>query len=175
MLRTGLPRTRVEWATIRAAQWAISERQAALLVALPIQQRLLPPERLMCAWGHVRRSPRRGFLGQIIADVCDGAHSLGELDFSALCRRYGVPKPDRQVLRLASGRWCHLDAYWEAAQLVVEIDGSQHQAPLNVVDDALRQNELTLTADAVLRIPLLGLRLEPVRFMGQIRRHLCLE
>jgi hypothetical protein len=38
----------------------------------------------------------------------------------------------------------------------------------NPVDDALRANAVTLDAQLVLRIPVLGLRLEPAAFMTQV-------
>jgi very-short-patch-repair endonuclease len=53
---------------------------------------------------------------------------------------------------------------------VVEIDGGHHAAALNPVDDALRQNEVVLGESTVLRVPVLGLRLAPERFMAQIVR-----
>lgn len=168
----GVPRLAPEWATIHAAQWAVSDRQAALLVCLPVQQRLVPPERLLETWRSVFRSPRRDFLGRVIPDVCDGAHSLGELDFGEWCRRYGLPVPIRQSLRTGPGGGVYLDVEWEG--LVVEIDGGHHLLGLNPTDDALRSNEIALGSSRVLRIPLLGLRLEPSRFMAQVARGLGL-
>lgn len=166
----GVPRSRSEWATIRAAQLATSDRQAALLICMPVQQRLLRPASLLTAWATVERSPRRNLLDAAIRDVCDGAHSLGELDFGAWCRVIGIPLPDRQVVRsMPSGR-VYLDCHWEDVGLTVEIDGAQHAMGLNALDDAWRQNELVLGADVVLRIPVLALRLEPIRFLTQVRR-----
>jgi very-short-patch-repair endonuclease len=52
----------------------------------------------------------------------------------------------------------------------VEVDGGHHSLALNSVDDALRQNDVVLQGDKVLRIPVLGLRLMPARFMAQVRR-----
>ncbi|HQV90882.1 MAG TPA: hypothetical protein PLA46_04810, partial [Phycicoccus sp.] len=164
--RGGVPRTDVDVATIRAAQWAVSDRQAALLVCLPIQQRLTAPMRLLEAWRLVRRSRRRSVLDQVIRDVCDGAHSLGDLDFAVMCRRRGLPEPRRQVLVEQSGR-VYLDVEFDGG-LVVEIDGGHHARALAPVDDALRQNSLTLTRRLVLRIPVLGLRLQQDAFMDQI-------
>ncbi|MGV1008327.1 MAG: hypothetical protein ACOYBY_06925 [Dermatophilaceae bacterium] len=169
-IRAGLPRARPEWATIHAAQWARTDRTAALLVCLPVQQRLVPPRRLLEAWRTVRYSPRRLLLGQVLADVCDGAQSLGELDFARMCRARGLPEPTRQtVRRLPSGR-VYLDVAWEDVGLVVEIDGGHHVQALNPVDDALRNNELTLGRDLVLRLPVLGLRLAPDAFVDQVVR-----
>ncbi|KGN40501.1 hypothetical protein N801_13270 [Knoellia aerolata DSM 18566] len=168
----GVPRLAPEWATLHAAQWAVSDRQAALLVCLPVQQRLVRAGRLLEAWRGVGRSPRRFFLGQVIPDVCDGAHSLGELDFGTWCRRYGLPLPLRQSLRTTASGRVHLDVEWEG--LVVEIDGGHHLLGLNPTADALRANEVALGSTRVLRIPLLGLRLEPSRFMEQVARGLGL-
>jgi hypothetical protein len=168
VLPTGLPRVRPEWATIHAAQWAGSDRQAALLVCLPVQQRLVLPGRLLAAWQSVRYSPRRQLLDRVLRDVCDGAQSLGELDFARWCREYGLPEPSRQVVRTGPGGRIYLDVEWEGIGLVVEIDGGHHARALNPVDDALRQNEVTLDRRLVLRIPVLGLRLTPRAFMRQV-------
>lgn len=168
----GVPRLAPEWATIHAAQWAVSDRQAALLVCLPVQQRLVSPARLMEAWRSVSRSRRRELLDYVIPVVCDGAHSLGELDFGGWCRRYGLPQPRRQTLRTGPSGRIYLDVEWEG--LVVEIDGGHHLLGLNPTDDALRANEVALGLSRVLRIPLLGLRLEPRRFMDQVARGLGL-
>ena len=166
----GLVRCTSEWATIRAAEWARTDRTAALLLCLAVQQRLVAPERLLAAWCTVGRSRRRRFLDAVIRDVCDGLHSLGELDFGALCRKAGLPQPSRQVVRKGRGGRVYLDVAWEDIGLVVEIDGGHHSLALNPVDDALRQNEVTLNGDVVLRIPVLGLRLTPDAFMAQVAR-----
>lgn len=167
VMGAGVPRARPEWATIRAAQWASSDRQAALLLCLAVQQRLVDPTRLLQAWSTLARSPRRRLIGQVVADVADGAHSLGELDFGGLGRRRGLPPPLRQVVRQTRDGRVYLDAEF-ADGVVVEIDGSQHWRGLSQVDDALRANELTISSDRVLRIPLIGLRLQPDRFMEQV-------
>jgi very-short-patch-repair endonuclease len=140
------------------------------VVCLAVQQRLVSPDRLLDAWGSVTRSRRRRFLDAVIHDICDGAHSLGELDFARMCRRAGLPPPSRQVVRRGPGGRVYLDVAWEGIGLVVEIDGGHHSLALNPVDDALRQNEVTLGDDMVLRIPVLGLRLTPATFMDQVGR-----
>lgn len=169
-IHVGVPRTRVEHATIRAAQWARSDRQAALIICLVVQQRLVPAQRLLDAWRQVRRSPRRRLIDDVVRDVCDGAHSLGELDFGRLCRRHGLPPPDRQVVRTTASGRIYLDVWWEDVGLAVEIDGGHHAIALNPVDDALRQNEVVIAGSAVLRIPVIGLRIEADRFMDQVVR-----
>ena len=166
----GVPRARPELAAVRAAEWAATDRTAVLILCLVVQQRLVPPARLLSAWRSVRRSRRRTLLDGAIGDICDGAHSLGELDFGALCRQAGLPAPSRQVVRTGPDGRVYLDVAWEDVGLVVEIDGGHHALALNPVDDALRQNEVTLSADMVLRIPVLGLRLTPTAFMDQVVR-----
>lgn len=165
----GIPRVRVEPATIHAAQWAVSDRQAALLICLPIQQRLTSPVRLQLAWRGVRRSARRPFLNAIITDVTDGAHSLGELDFTRMARQAGLPAPSHQSVRSGPGGRVYLDISWDEVGLVVEIDGGHHALALNPVDDALRQNDRVVAGERVLRIPVVGFRIAADRFMLQVR------
>lgn len=169
-VRAGLPRARPEWAALRAAQWARTDRTAVLILCLVVQQRLVPPERLLEAWRRMRRRRRRALIDAALADLCDGAHSLGELDFAALCRRHGLPAPSRQVVRNLPGGRVYLDVAWEDVGLVVEIDGGHHALALNPVDDALRQNDVVLEEERVLRIPVLALRTDPERFMKQVAR-----
>ena len=88
-----------------------------------LQQRLTRPDRVLAVWREVRRSSRRALLDTVIPDICDGAHSLGELDFAQLCRRVGLPPPTRQVVRTGPGGRIYLDVAWEDVGLVVEIDG----------------------------------------------------
>ena len=66
----------------------------------------------------------------------------------------------------------YLDLYWPQWGLVVEVDGIHHTWANQVVGDALRQNALALDGDTVLRLPLLGLRLEPEAFFDQIEQGL---
>ncbi|GAB3577858.1 hypothetical protein [Calidifontibacter terrae] len=165
---------RPEIAAIRGAAWAMSDRQAALVLVMPVQQRIVTGEALLHAAATIGVRARRDFIERMALDIADGAESLGELDFAALCRAYEIAEPDRQVVRRGPDGRIYLDVRWPCG-LVVEIDGIHHLAGLNPVDDALRQNSVTLTSDTVLRIPLLGLRLQPGRFMRQVRAGLALR
>lgn len=120
----------------------------------------------------IRKAPRRRFLHAVVNDLLDGARSLGELDVGRELRRRGLPPPQRQVLRRDNRNRYYLDLYWPDFRLVVEIDGIHHTWAANVVGDALRQNLLTLAGETVLRLPLLGLRLQPDDFFGQIEQAL---
>ena len=169
----GVPRTRPEVAAIRAALWAATDRQATYLLSLVVQQGLAKPEQLAEQAMRIRRDKRRALLHATILDLADGARSLGELDVARELRRRGLPAPDRQVLRRGRhGRRYYLDLFWSAYGLVVEVDGIQHSWVENVVDDALRQNDLTIQSARVLRLPLLGLRLRPDEFFAQIEQAL---
>jgi len=165
VITAGVPRVRPAVAAVRAALWARSNRQAALLLVMVVQQRITTAQALTGALSTVRRHRRRRFLHTVVAD---GAQALGELDFGRLCRRRGLPPPSRQFVRKGPrGRW-YLDVYWEDLGIVVEIEGVHHGSGVTQVADALRQNALTRDHDAVLRIPLLGLRLMPDAFMDQV-------
>jgi very-short-patch-repair endonuclease len=164
----GVPRTRPEVAAVRAALWARSNRQAALLLTMTVQQGLATAEQVGTAMLRIRRDRRRAFAHGVILDLVGGVRSLGELDVVRACRARGIPPPSRQVVRRTSNGTYYLDLVWDRWGLVVEIDGIQHQWAGQVVGDALRQNAVTLTNATVLRLPLLGLRVAPDEFFAQV-------
>lgn len=165
----GLPRMPIEVAVVNATTWAVSDRQAALIVILAVQQRLTTAGRLTGEVSGRRRVRRRQLLQDLLREVAGGVQALGELDFARLCRQHGLPEPSRQrVCRGPRGR-IYLDVWWEELQVGVEIDGVQHQQGLSPVDDALRDNEVRLRGGPVLRIPSLGLITDPGGFMRQVR------
>lgn len=166
--RHGVRRVRPAVAAVRAAQWAVSDRQAALVLVMPVQQRLVTGAQLVSAAELVPGRSRRALIGRLVRDIASGAESLGELDFAALCRRRGLPEPSRQVVRRRPGGVMYLDVRWDDIGLVVEIDGSQHSSGLAATDDSFRANVVTLGADRVLRMTLVGLRLRPEEFMEQV-------
>jgi very-short-patch-repair endonuclease len=51
------------------------------------------------------------------------------------------------------GQRYRLDLYWEAARLVVEIDGPEHRGPLKFAEDRRRDNKLQQLGHRVLRFP----------------------
>jgi very-short-patch-repair endonuclease len=169
---SGVPRTRPDVAAVRAGLWARSDRQAALVVTMAVQQGITTAEDIGRQLIRIRRDRRRLLLHALVNDLLDGARSLGELEIGEELARRGMPRADRQVLRQDRRGRYFLDLYWARWKLVVEIDGIHHIWAENVVGDALRQNSLVLEGDTVLRLPLLGLRLEPDEFMLQIERAL---
>jgi very-short-patch-repair endonuclease len=170
----GVPRVRPALAAVRAAYWASSDRQAALVLVLPIQQGIVSAPQLRAAASMWSGRRRRALVPQLVCDITDGVRSLGELDFAQMCRRRGLPEPDRQVVRRTPRGRAYLDVRWRRSRLVVEIDGSHHGAGLAMVADHLRQNDVALRRDIVLRITLLGLRIAADAFMDQVERALRL-
>ena len=69
--------------------------------------------------------------------------------------------------RLPSGA-AYLDIAWAQARLVVEVDGAGHARGLQVLGDDLRQNEVQLGDELVLRVSLIGWRLTPQAYLDQI-------
>ena len=168
LVGSGLPRARPAVAAVHAALWARSNREAALVLTMVVQQGIVSAAELSLEMLKVRRDRRRLFVHGVLHDLLDGVRSLGELDVARECRERGLPEPSRQVLRRAKNGSYYLDVYWVRWRLVVEIDGIQHSWATQVVGDAIRQNSLALDGDTVLRLPLLGLRVAPDEFFAQI-------
>jgi very-short-patch-repair endonuclease len=157
-------------AAVRAALWAKSDEQSALVLALCVQQRIVSADDLLMEFTTVRRHPRRRFLRLVLADLVNGAESMGELEFARLCRAAGLPEPDRQVPRRGPHGMFSVDTEWSQYGVVVEIEGIHHLTADQAMADASRQNEITLQNSRVLRIPVLGLRLSAHTYLDQVRR-----
>ena len=167
-----IPRAHEAIAAVRAAAWAETDRQAAALLSMSVQQRLVHAPRMTQALDLLPKLRRRAFIRDVIADISGGSESMGELDFVAECRRRGLPIPDRQVLGPGPRGRMYLDVVWEAARLCVEIDGAHHYVGDVPMADALRQNEIAMGGLTVMRIPRLALRVSPEPFFAQIQRYL---
>jgi hypothetical protein len=153
-------------------------RPACGLLAASVQQRLLSARDLRSALAGRPRTGHRAMLRLAVDDIEQGAEALSEIDFARLCRKYGLPRPRRQAVRVEpSGRRGYLDAEWVTAsgrRLVVEVDGALHLAPRRWWHDQLRQNELVIRGDLVLRFPSIVVRCEELLIVDQLRRALAL-
>lgn len=160
-----------------AASTFAAPRPACGLLAAGVQQRLLTAEHLRAALASSSRTRHRHALRLAVDDIEQGAHALSEIDFARLCRRH-LPEPVRQAVRAEpSGRRRYLDAEWitrGGRRLVAEVDGALHLAPRRWWDDQLRQNEVVLGGDLVLRFPTVVLRHEEGVVIDQLRRGLLL-
>jgi very-short-patch-repair endonuclease len=169
----GIPRIRPAIAAIRGAHWAVSDRQAALIVCMGAQQRLFTDSALLATSTRRQGRTRRAFIERLVRDVAAGAQALGELDFARLCRSRGIPEPSRQVVRHGPRGRIYLDVGWEEHGVVAEVDGAQHRQGLAVTSDNLRRNALQIGGEITLTIDLVGLRLETEAFMAQVREALA--
>ncbi|WP_117208210.1 hypothetical protein [Allorhizocola rhizosphaerae] len=170
--RIGAPaRTTMARSVVDAAQWARSDKEAQLIVAAACQQRRATPGEILRAIAEQPRAKRRHLVRETANYAEGGATSIPEIEFAVLCRRHGLPEPDRQVWRRdASGRMRYLDAYWHDHQLHLEIDGAHHMDAEHWGADMLRQNEIWLKGDRVLRFPAFLLRTDPESIVAQLRR-----
>jgi very-short-patch-repair endonuclease len=167
------PRTVIARSLVDAAQWCQTDREAQLIVATACQQRLVSPEEILAEADGQPRAKRRAMILCTTRDIQGGATALSEIDFVRLCRKHGLPPPDLQERRKdASGRTRFLDAYWKKAKLHVEVDGSHHIEARHWSADMLRQNEVWLKGDRVLRFPAFLLRTDPGKVVEQIRKAL---
>lgn len=169
------PQTKMARSLVDAASWMGTDRGARAVLAAGIQQRLVRAGDLMTEVQRNERLFRRKIIKQTLDDIAGGAHALSELDFIRLVvRQFKLPVPDRQVPRRdEQGRRRWLDAVWDEARLVVEIDGAAHIDVLTYWDDMDRDNGLQLRHYRVLRFPAWVVRYQPNHVAAQIRRALC--
>ena len=163
------PRTRLARSLVDAAAWAPTDDLARALLAAGVQQRLVRPAQLMAVTARMGQLRRRQLITSTLIDVTGGAQALSELDLTALLRRYRIPEPDRQAGRRdEQGRRRWLDAVWEAARLIVEVDGFWHTDAATWWQDMRRDNEFTVSGYRVLRFPAFAVRADPDRVARQI-------
>ncbi|WP_426565961.1 hypothetical protein ACPPVT_05190 [Angustibacter sp. McL0619] len=109
----------------------------------------------------------------MLADVAGGVQSLGERNFARLCRDRGLPEPSRQVRRRRGDGVMYLDVRWDPWGVVAEIDGVHHLDVGPWMDDTLRQHVASMAGSQLFqRIPNVGLRVMPDRFLDQVEQAL---
>lgn len=168
LVGTGLPRATPAVAAVQAALWAKTPRQAVLCLVMPVQQQLARGTDVAGVLERVRRHRFRSALRAAITDITDGAHSMNELDFTALCRRHGLPEPSRQSTRTSADGTIHLDVEWPAFGVVVEINGAGHARVEQLLKDNFRMVDLQLAGRTAFGLSVLTLRAEPERAMRVI-------
>ena len=163
-------RTRIARSLVDAAAWMATDRGGQAVLAAGVQQRLARVADLTAVVVRNQRLPRRAMIKATLDDIAGGAQALSELDFSRLLRRHRLPEPDRQAQRPdASGRRRWLDAVWEAARLIVEVDGIHHMEAAQYWADVDRDNDFTLDGYRVLRFPAFVVRYNPGLVAGKVR------
>jgi Protein of unknown function (DUF559) len=164
------PRTRLARSVVDAASWMGTANGTRAVLAAAVQQRLVRVRQLRTVLERRPALRRRSLIMRTLSDIEGGAEALSELDFARLTRRFGLPEPDRQAVRLDSrGRRRWLDAYWDYARLVAEVDGRWHMDAQAWWADMRRDNELTVSGLRVLRFPAFAVRDEPELVAAQLR------
>lgn len=163
-------------ALVIAAGTFTDARPACGILAAGVQQRIVPALDLAATLAAQPRLRHRRLLMLAVSDIGQGSEALSEIDFVRLCRRAGLPEPQRQaVRRQADGRRRYLDASWRRSDgrlVVVEVDGALHLSQRRWWDDQERQNELALADALVLRYPSVIVRTRPSVVLDQLRRAL---
>ncbi|HXL92429.1 MAG TPA: DUF559 domain-containing protein [Streptosporangiaceae bacterium] len=168
-------RTRIPRSLVDAAAWMPTERGTMAILAAGVQQRLAPTQVLRAAVTSRPRLRRRRLMAATLGDIEGGAEALSELDFLHLVvRAFKLPEPDCQVPRRDDrGRRRWLDVTWENWKVVAEIDGTQHEEPLQRWDDMDRDIDLQVNGGyIVLRIPAWVVRRHPAHVARRIREAL---
>ncbi len=118
------------------------------------------------------QSAGRHRLRSVLARRPPGAaatESDAETIFQQICRRAGLPDPDRQVRVRIRGRTYRLDYAWWPVLLAIEIDGAATHGPGQLTADLRRQNAIVLEGWLVLRFSWAMLVYEPERVIAEIR------
>lgn len=156
------PRTVLARSVVDAAAWAEGDSEARTTIARACQQQRVSPNELEQVLALFPRIKRHRLIARTLDDIAGGATSLNEVDFVTLCRRFGLPAPNLQERRKdANGRNRYLDAYWPEFGLHVEVDGAHHADVENWSADMLRQNEIWIRGDRILRFPAWLIRTRP--------------
>jgi hypothetical protein len=168
-------------AAVRAAGTFAQSRPACGILAAIVQQRLARPDDLLAAVENAPRTRHRAVLLGAARDIGQGAHALSEIDFARLCRSAHLPEPNRQAVRKDRfERRRYLDVEWasrtdagSSSRWTVPCTWFRgHLVPRRWWADQLRQNELVLHGDLVLRYPSAVVRCEPALVVDQLRRAL---
>jgi hypothetical protein len=156
---------------VDAAAWMRTDRGTQAVLAAGVQQRLVRPADLLAVVAGNPRLRRRPILLSTLSDIMGGAEALSEIDFTRLViRAFDLPEPTRQSMRYDPRnrrRW--LDAVWEEARIIVEIDGIHHMDVAQWWDDMDRENGIKLGGYLVLRFTAFVVRYRPGYVAAQIR------
>lgn len=150
-----------------AAAWMRTDAAACGVLAAGVQQRLVRADTLLEADDRPRR--RRRLLALTCADIAGGAEALSEMRLGRLARLAGLPAPIRPAVRRdAAGRRRYLDA--DFGTFAVEVDGMPHLDAHRHAADLLRQNDLALIDQRLLRHSALTVRAQPAIVVTRLRR-----
>ena len=152
--RGSLPLLRAEASVLHAFAWADTDREAEVVLAAAVQQRLTAVQVLRDTLALMPELTRRGLVREVLDDVELGAHAGSELRFLRFLRAHRLPLPDQLQLRVRAGGTHYLDARYTLQRLTVELDGTHHRDVGTWEADALRSLRVValLPGEQVVRI-----------------------
>ena len=162
-------RTRGARSLVDAAAWAGSDRGAQALLAAGVQQRLARPQDLLAVVTGNVRLPRRAMIRATLDDIAGGRRRCPSWTSSGWSAATGCPSRTGRRRRDSAGRRRWLDAVWEAARVIVEVDGIHHIDATEYWADMDRDNDFTLGGYRVLRFPAFVVRYHGGYVAGKIR------
>src|SRR4051812_10813038 len=138
--------------------------------------RMLDLDRVLASTGR-RGKPGTAIIRDVVADLgVDYAPSASELQdlFTEVLDAHGVARPDDEVDLGTSERWVgRVDFVWRRLRVIVEVDGSQHAAPLDRRTDRARDATLEGEGWTVIRVTRWELVNEPEKVVARIRTALA--
>ena len=142
------PRVRVEEAAIDTAARAKDEFAAIAVLTDVVQRGLTTPERLSAALRHRRRLPRSRLMASVLADLTEGTDSVLEHRYLTQVERlHGLPRGRRQLSLPGSDDV--RDVVYEAARVIVELDGRAYHSVANARFTDLVRDTTALVAGHV--------------------------
>ncbi len=139
--------------------------------------RMLDLDRVLAAVGR-RGKPGTAIIRAVVADLgLDYAATASELEdmFLDFCDAHGLERPDQQVDLGTEARWVgRVDFVWRRVKLIVEVDGSQHRAPLDRRRDRDRDDTFGGDGWYTIRVTWWELVHEPEALAARIRLFLVL-
>jgi hypothetical protein len=170
VITSGIPRMTPAVAAVHAALWAVSDRQAKLFLVMTVQQRLAKAVDIATVLGRVKRHKRRRVLIDCITQIAAGCHSLHELDVGAAMRRRGLPEPSRQAIRRREDGTEYLDNDFPEFELVLEVDGIQHNEAIAKLDDFVRDINEIVGGRSVMRLSSLAWALDQEKVLDALEK-----
>lgn len=171
--REGLRVLAVEPAVLLLASRLPQPRSCAGVLAACVQQRLTTADGLLAWMPRLPVLPRAKMITSLLGDIGGGAHSAAELDLGEVCRRAGLPPPDRQRSRVDSaGRHRWTDAEWDlpgGVVVVLEVDGAFHMDVEHWTADKRRHRRLSSTTRIVVGCTAFELRFTPEEVVADLR------
>jgi very-short-patch-repair endonuclease len=168
-LSLGLPVVSGARATLDTAAAQPHPRLAAAVVIAALRQRICTPAALDAELAVCGRVRNKVAIREALRQAVGGAESVAEVDVLSLIARAGLPVPRRQVWIAGRRRDLVVDLA-DGRQLVIEVDGPQHDDPRARWVDAQRDAELVALGYVVLRFPAYILRTDPGGVVARLRQ-----